>query len=139
MDDIREHAPVMTRDSLISQYPQVYGRKQRGRYTYRVYWLTGNESWSCALVTPIRSDAERLFRKFTNGQAYWEMRDTLTDQLLGEHGRNNHLLATVADIWQRAIHATGYARYGNRYIARKQALIEQARAIAIACVVPPEV
>jgi hypothetical protein len=66
------------------------------------------------------------------------MRDSFTETLLGEEGRNVEQLRTVAMLWQKAINATGFAKIGGRWQSRREVLIAQARAIAVCCVVPPE-
>lgn len=139
MDMHRELRELRTVKSQLETWSPIYGRAQGGVYTYSVFWLTGNGGYSRCFKSSSREEAYVMFRKFPKGAAFIQMRDSVSDELIGEEGRNDYM-QTVRALVTRAEQVTGDVAVmcgGVRiWMTRREQLLKQAGILFAACQLP---
>lgn len=150
MDDIHRELGALSRigSQVGGAYPKVYGYARPfdvHRARYAVLWRTGNGSWSACYRGADRQRALTSFRKFPKGAAYVEMRDALTDELIGEMGRFDYR-SEISELLEQAARCTDdevtsqrvMTRSGIRSIRanRRQLLLKRAAALYMCCHLP---
>jgi hypothetical protein len=153
MDDIQSELSALSRlgSQVGGAYPRVYckphevARFDVHRAQYAVFWRTGNGSWSAIYRGPDRRRALETFRKFPKGAAYVEMRDALTDELIGERGRYE-FDSEISELLAQAARCTDDERTTQRVTTRggarsiktgrRELLLKRAAALYMCCHLP---
>lgn len=153
MDDIRDELRGLSRigSQVGGAYPRVYckphevQRSDVHRARYAVLWRTGNGSWSACYRGADRKRALTSFRKFPKGAAYVEMRDALTDELIGEMGRYD-FSSEISELLEMAARCSDKekttqrvtTRGGKRSLEtwRRELLLKRAAALYMCCHLP---
>lgn len=154
MEDLHDVSRALS--SISSQcgdwFPKVYGNRVRAdkhgaRYTVfvRTFDAFGTGDYARLFVTHDRQRALTCFRKFPKDVAYVEMRDALTDALIGECGRFDYR-SEISELLDAAARCSDddicsqrvQTRSGKRTIrtSRKQLLMKQAAALYAATFLP---
>jgi hypothetical protein len=150
MEDLRDVSRALSAigSQVGGAYPKVYGHARPfdvHRARYCVFWRTGNGSWSALYRGADRQRALTAFRKFPKGGAYVEMRDALTDELIGETGRYDYS-SEISELLEKAARCGDdeitsqrvTTSSGKRTIrtSRRQLLLKQAAALYACCHLP---
>lgn len=153
MNDMHKELSALSRigSQVGGAYPRVYCKPHERqaydvhRARYAVLWRTGNNSWSACYRGADRQRALTCFRKFPKGAAYVEMRDALTDELLGEIGRYD-FSSEISELLSQAAQCADdevtnqrvNTRSGKRSIRanRRELLLKRAAALYMCCHLP---
>jgi hypothetical protein len=150
MEDLAIESRALSRigSQVGGAFPKVYGARALcdvHRARYAAYWRTGNGSWSAIYRGPDRARAVAAFRKFPKGAAYVEMRDALTDELIGEMGRYD-FSSEISELLEQAARCDEYettsqrvtTRAGKRRLEtnRRELLLKRAAALYMCCHLP---
>jgi hypothetical protein len=150
MDDMHKELSALSRigSQVGGAYPKVYGAPRpfdMHRARYATFWRTGNGAWSAIYRGADRQRALSIFRKFPKGAAYVEMRDALTDELIGERGRYE-FDSEISELLEQAAQCADdettrqrvTTRRGKRSIEtnRRALLLQRAAALYMCCHLP---